>query len=187
MDTPVDTFREPFTFRNSDAAILRFPYPFAEDTYRLFVNIEPHGTGTGGPAFAATFDVDEHYVDELADSALVLARDPARCQVLPHMMAAEWDTLELLMESLSRDYPQHFALHRDGDRWIWINRLLGLRDSFTFGDTATLPQPFRYVTRQAQGDFNVAIPARWHLVPGWRHADHAIRLVAGFQPGHELA
>ena len=37
-----ETFRDDFSYRNSDAAVLRFPFPFGEDTYRYSVNIEPH-------------------------------------------------------------------------------------------------------------------------------------------------
>lgn len=156
MDTAASPFREPFAFSNSDAAVLRFPFPFDGDAYRYAVNLEPHGRGGPTEAFAAAFDVDEHYAAECAERALVLAQDPGRCQALPHMRTAEWDTLELLMESLAADFPQHFALLRDGDRWRWRNRLLGLEQDFTFGDAASLPQPpLEYIARQAQGDFTL--------------------------------
>jgi hypothetical protein len=154
--TALGVFREPFTFRNSDAAILRFPFPFREDRYRYHVNLEPHVRGGPSPAYDAVFDVDEHYAAECAERAHVLAADPGRCQVLPHMRAAEWDTLELLMQSLAADYPADFALRRDGDRWRWINRRLDLDQTFVFGDAGTLPRPpFEYITRQAQGDFTL--------------------------------
>ncbi|WP_457825574.1 heme-dependent oxidative N-demethylase subunit alpha family protein, partial [Staphylococcus aureus] len=59
------------------------------------------------------------------------------------MMAAQWDTLELIMESLAQDYPQDFELFRDGDRWTWINRPLNIEQRFVFGDVRTLPcEPF---------------------------------------------
>jgi hypothetical protein len=48
------------------------------------------------------FDVDEHYVAEMIDRAKVLADDPLRCQSLPHMTLAGWDTLELVMEAKAR-------------------------------------------------------------------------------------
>ncbi|MBV8803398.1 MAG: DUF3445 domain-containing protein, partial [Sinobacteraceae bacterium] len=74
----------------------------------------------------------------------------------PHMMSSQWDCLELIMESLARDYSQHFALQRRGSHWVWTNRPLGIHQSFTFGDPATLPQqPLEYITRQAQGDWVV--------------------------------
>jgi len=58
------------------------------------------------------------------------------------------------MEQQASGYPEHFTLTRDGDRWRWINRPLGIDDTFTFGDRATLPfEPMEYITRQAQGDF----------------------------------
>ncbi len=151
-----ETFRDDFRYANSDEAILRFPFPFTDDSYMYSVNIEPHVRDGPTGAFRAVFDVDEHYVAECRERALVLEQDPNRCIVLPHMMAAQWDTLELLMESLAADYPDDFVLERDGRRWTWTNRPLGIRDTFTFGDPDTLPHaPFEYITRQAQGDFTL--------------------------------
>jgi hypothetical protein len=151
-----ESFRAPFRYANSDAAILRFPFPFPEDRYMYSVNLEPHVRGGPTEAFAAAFDVDEHYLSECRERAMVLRQDPNRCLVLPHMMAAQWDTLELLMESLAQDYPEHFSLERAGERWTWTNRLLGLQDRFDFGDEHSLPQaPFEYITRQVQGDFTL--------------------------------
>ena len=70
------------------------------------------------------------------------------------------------MTNMSQDHPDHFTLERAGDRWRWVNGPLGLDDTFTFGDTATLPPgpggsleqdgtmgPMEYVARQCQGDF----------------------------------
>ncbi|WP_269844188.1 heme-dependent oxidative N-demethylase family protein [Halovibrio salipaludis] len=153
---PVETFRDDFTYSNSPEAIRRFPFPFPEDSYMYSVNIEPHNGGPPGSAYAPAFDIDEHYLSEIEERRKVLEEDPSRCTVLPHMMTAQWDTLELLMESLSTDYPQHFSLTREGDRWTWENRLLGIHDTFTFGDPETLPmEPFEYITRQVQGDFTL--------------------------------
>lgn len=151
-----ETFRDDFLYGNSDEAILRFPFPFVEDTYMYSVNIEPHVRSGPTEAFGAVFDVDEHYIAECRERALVLAQDPNRCIVLPHMMAAQWDTLELIMESLAEDYPEHFSLRRENKKWTWINRPLGIEHNFVFGALDTLPQePFEYITRQAQGDFTL--------------------------------
>jgi hypothetical protein len=153
---PIETFRGDFTFRNSAEAILRFPFPFAEDSYMYAVNLEPHAPGPPGSAYEFALDVDEHYLSEVEERRLVLEEDPSRCAVLPHMMTAQWDTLELVMECFARDYPDHFMLTRAGDRWTWENRLLGIRDSFTFGEQSGLPlDPFEYIMRQAQGDFTL--------------------------------
>jgi dimethylamine monooxygenase subunit A len=149
-----ETFRDDFSFRNSPSAIRRFPFPFDKDAYMYAVNIEPHVKGAKGTVYENLIDVDEHYISEMEDRALVLREDPLRCQSLPHMTLAGWDLLELLMEQQAEGYPEHFELHRDGDRWRWINRPLGIDDTFTFGDTTTLPYgPMEYITRQAQGDF----------------------------------
>ena len=154
--TPDETFRGDFNYRNSPAAIRRFPLPFPEDNYMYSVNIEPHVPGPKGSVTEFAFDVDEHYVAECRERALVLAGEPRRYLALPHMMSSQWDCLELIMESLSRDYPQHFSLERRGNAWHWINRPLGLDQRFTFGEVTSLPcEPLEYVTRQAQGDFVV--------------------------------
>ncbi|PUA17750.1 DUF3445 domain-containing protein [Glaciimonas sp. PCH181] len=147
-------FRAPYTFSNSAEAIQRFPFPYPEDQYMYSVNIEQHNGGPKGSVYEHPFDVDEHYLGEVADRRLVLAADPLRCQILPHMETASWDTLELLMESLSRDYPTHFSLTKNGDEWTWENRLMKIKNTFFFGNAATLPYPpLEYITRQAQGDF----------------------------------
>jgi dimethylamine monooxygenase subunit A len=153
---PHETFRNDFTFRNTPEAIRRFPLPFPEDKYMYSVNIEPHSPGAKGSVVEFAFDVDEHYVAECREREIVLAAEPLRYQALPHMMSAQWDVLELIMESLARDYPAHFSLAKHGNRWHWINKPLGIDQQFTFGDPASLPrEPLDYITRQAQGDFVV--------------------------------
>jgi hypothetical protein len=153
---PDETFRDDFRYSNSPAAIRRFPLPFPEDEYMYSVNIEPHSRGAPGSVTEFAIDIDEHYVAECKERALVLAAEPLRCQALPHMMAAQWDCLELIMESLARDYPQHFSLERRGKHWHWTNRPLALEQRFVFGEPTTLPHPpLEYITRQAPGDWVV--------------------------------
>jgi hypothetical protein len=151
-----ETFRDDFSFRNSPEAIRRFPLPFVQDEYMYSVNIEPHLPGPPGACTEFAFDVDEHYVAECRERAVVLTEDPLRFQAAPHMRSAQWDCLELIMESFARDYPAHFSLARRGNDWHWINRPLNLDQHFVFGDAASLPrEPLDYITRQAQGDFVV--------------------------------
>ncbi len=150
----LETFRDDFSFSNSPAAIRRFPLPFAQDEYMYSVNIEPHLPGPRDSVLQFAFDVDEHYVAECRERELVLEEDPRRFQALPHMMSAQWDCLELIMDAFARDYPAYFSLSKSGNRWRWVNRPLNLDDSFIFGDATTLPRaPLEYITRQAQGDF----------------------------------
>ena len=59
-------------------------------------------SGPKGSVLENLIDVDEHYVSEMHDRALVLAEDPLRCQSLPHMTLAGWDLLELLMDAAGR-------------------------------------------------------------------------------------
>ncbi|MCE6078462.1 heme-dependent oxidative N-demethylase family protein [Agrobacterium vitis] len=150
----VETFRDDYSFANSPTAIRNFPFPFDRDDYMYAVNIEQHVPGPVQSATEFPIHIDEHYVAEMQDRAITLAGDPLRCQSLPHMMRAEWDLLELLMTSMATHYPDEFTLTMDGDRWHWINRPLGIDQTFTFGDAGTLPHgPMEYITRQCQGDF----------------------------------
>ncbi len=149
-----ETYRDDFSFHNSPESIRRYPFPFHEDSYMYAINMENHLPGKPGSSYEHPIDVDEHYVSEMRDRAIVLNEDPKRCQALPHMMAAQWDTLELLMTNKARSYPDLFTLERNGDQWHWINQPLGIDDTFVFGDQSTLPyEPMEYITRQAQGDF----------------------------------
>lgn len=149
-----ESYRDDFTFRNSPAAIARFPFPFPADDYRDALNLEPALAGAPGSVFEHRFDIDEHYLSETAERAQVLARDPLRSVVMPHMHEACWDALEMLMTQLAADYPEHFRLTRAGARWTWENAALGIRQRFVFGDADTLPyEPLEYIGRQVQGDF----------------------------------
>ncbi len=149
-----ETFRDDYTYSNSPEAIKRFPFPFPEDSYMYSVNMEPHVKGPKGATTEFAFDIDEHYVGECEDKRKTLELDPGRCKVMPHMLDAEWDFLELTMESLSADYPHLFTLTKNGKQWTWENKPLGIKASFTFGDVASLGMgPFEYMSRQVQGDF----------------------------------
>lgn len=155
--SPRDTqaFRGSFTYRNSDEAIRRFPFPFPEDDYMYSVNIEPHVLpGPEGSVYEHMLDIDEHYLSETAERDMVLEEDPERCLAMPHMRQACWDLLEFVMTHYARDYPQHFSFERQGDDCVWVNRPLNIRQAFRIGDESTLPlPPMEFIGRQMQGDF----------------------------------
>ena len=152
----IQSMRGDFTYTNSPAALKRFPFPYPEDEYMYSVNMEMHDGGEPGSVFEHAFDIDEHYLSEMNERKLVLEKDPHRYASLPHMELHEWDTLELIMTSNARDYPEYFFLERDGDNWIWENHALGIKEEFVFGDKSTLPHaPLEYIGRQCQGDFVV--------------------------------
>ena len=153
----VQTFRDDFTYTNSAQAIARFPFPFPEDGYRYSVNIEPHLPKDGdGSAYEHLLDIDEHYLSEMRERALVLEEMPNRCMAMEHMDLACWDMLERCMVSMAEDYPQYFSLVRNGEQWHWQNKLLKIDDTFLFGDSNSMPMPpLEYIGRQVQGDFAV--------------------------------
>ena len=77
-----ETFRDDYSFYNSQTAINRFPFPFHQDSYMYAVNMEQHAGGPEGSVYENRFDVDEHYLGEMRDRAEVLIEDPLRCQSL---------------------------------------------------------------------------------------------------------
>ncbi len=180
-----ETFRDDFTFKNSPEHIRRFPFPFHEDAYMYAVNIgrcrRAEGQRAGKPDRRR-----RALCRRDAGPALVLAEDPLRCQSLPHMTLAGWDLLELLMEQQALGYPEHFTLTRDGDRWRWINRPLGIDDTFTFGDHLDAAYgPMEYNTRKARAISASSISAT--AICGWMPAwSPRRRLVARFRHRHEF-
>ena len=89
--------------------IAGFPFPFPEDRYRYSTNVEPAEQPVVTPAGqwgAAVVDIDSEYRSELDQRAAILAADPSRHAVLPHMVPAAWDTMLTLMRELDAVYPE---------------------------------------------------------------------------------
>jgi hypothetical protein len=179
-----ETYRDDYTFRNSALGIARFPFPFFEDKYEYTMNLEPHVSVPGG-IYEANFDVDEHYIAEMKERAIALAEAPGQHFVsLPNTLQAQWDLLELIMQSYAADYPQYFSLKVAGARWSWENKLLDIGEAFTFGDPKTLPySPMEYITRQAQGEW-IIVDDRddtlyWSAGMATQRADYSLRFNLG--------
>lgn len=146
-------------YRNTEAEILRFPFPFKEDTYHNRLAIEAHDRRGDTPAFHSYFDIDGHYLAMVAARHQTLSKDPSRYQSLPQMMPAQWEAMVFIMQNLAQDFPQHFGLRRDGQSLRWQNRLLHIDHMFVYGDPASLPvEPFAYIGRQIQGDLVLLHP-----------------------------
>ena len=123
----------------------RFPFPFSDDRYRYSTNVEPAGR---------LVDIDDAYHRDLGERAEILAKDPSRHVVLPHMRPAAWDCMLTLMRQLASAYPADFELTGVGaDHWRWRNRLLGQAQDFTYADESSLPmEPLAYIAGQVQED-----------------------------------
>ncbi|WP_176562164.1 heme-dependent oxidative N-demethylase family protein [Mycolicibacterium palauense] len=133
-----------------------FPFPFPADTYRYSTNVEPAGGAVPTPAGewgTRVVDVDSEYEHEMAERERILAADPSRYAVLPHMRAACWDTMVFLMGELARAYPDRMSLTRDGQNWRWRNEILDITQDFVIGDDSSLPaEPLAYIAGQVQED-----------------------------------
>ncbi|MBA4865641.1 DUF3445 domain-containing protein [Streptomyces sp. PSKA54] len=136
--------------------IAGFPFPFRADTYRYSTNVEPArvpvATEAGGWG-GGILDIDGEYAAELAERERILAADPTRLTVLPHMGPACWDALRTLLRELAAQHPDVMELRRDGDELVWRNELLGIEQRFRDGDDDTLPGgPLGFLGSQIQDD-----------------------------------
>ncbi|PKZ65220.1 hypothetical protein CYJ73_13075 [Gordonia terrae] len=142
---------------SADDLLAGFPFPFPEDRYRYSTNVEPARTPVttaAGRWGAAVVDIDSEYRAELDRRAMILAADPTRHAVLPHMVPAAWDAMLTLMRELDATHPDQMQLRTTGtDTWLWRNEILGIEQHFRYGDPASLPEePLRYITSQVQED-----------------------------------
>lgn len=147
--------------KEADTAVLperirRFPWPFSASTYRYSANVEPAQKTVKTEAGAwgdRLVDIDEFYLQELADRDRILTHDPSRVQVLPHMRPAVWDVITTLLPAMAEDYPETMFFHRQGTRCHWKNTLQGLDVEFTVGDDDSLPMgPMQFLGSQIQDD-----------------------------------
>ena len=88
-----ETFRDDFTFRNSEKAIRRFPFPFDKDAYMYAVNIEPHTAGPEGSVY-------EHPIEAPPEGSA----DPVR-----ELTQRCTDVLEMYVR-------------RHPELWLWMHR-----------------------------------------------------------------
>jgi len=122
-------------------------FPFDHDEYDMPMNARPQS----GPII----EVDEaHYLKELALKDEILASDTRYYfQCPPEAEALAWDCIETVLADLVLHYPQHFALEQSGCEWTFSNFLKGTRESFTLGESSTLPlPPLDWLGRHVQED-----------------------------------
>jgi hypothetical protein len=134
-----------------------FPFPFVGDQYRYSTNVEPArqlATTAAGHWGATIVDIDDEYHDELCERTAILAADPTRHAVLPHMRAAAWDAMFTLMRQLASDHPESMQLTSQPDgSWLWRNELLDVTCEFRYGQDSTLPaEPLIFIASQVQED-----------------------------------
>ncbi|MEV6056485.1 DUF3445 domain-containing protein [Streptomyces sp. NPDC052107] len=138
------------------ARITRFPFPFRADSYRYSTNVEPARVPVvteAGEWGGAILDVDAEYADELAQRERILAADPTRLTVLPHMRPACWDALHTVLRELAALHPQVMELRREGHELLWRNDLLGVEQRFRDGEDDSLPGgPLGFLGSQVQDD-----------------------------------
>ena len=133
-----------------------FPFPFPAETYRYSTNVEPAGSAVVTPAGQwgeRVIDIDSEYEAELVERQRILAADPNRYAVLPHMRTACWDVMLALMTEMATAYPEVMSLTQNRGTWHWRNERLGITADFVMGDESTLPaEPLAFIAGQVQED-----------------------------------
>jgi hypothetical protein len=139
----------------------RLPWPFAptERAFRYAVNVEPARRRVETPAGSwgeHVLDLGPDYEEQMLMRREVLARDPGRRQVLPHMEPACWDMLLYLLRELVSARPDVMHLEEHPGRrgaLSWRNDLLGIEQDLVLGDAASLPtDPLTWIGCQVPDD-----------------------------------
>ncbi|QSE92608.1 DUF3445 domain-containing protein [Rhodococcus pseudokoreensis] len=140
----------------SDLNCLPWPFPAGEDTFRYAVNVEPAPRYTPTPAGGwgrHVVDLGLEYASMMQLKREILAKDPGRVQILPHMMPACWDVMLFLMRQMADSYPDTMQLTRDTNRYHWRNTLLDIDQHFEMGELSTLPEdPLTFIGCQVPDD-----------------------------------
>ncbi|EHI47132.1 hypothetical protein OPAG_03940 [Rhodococcus opacus PD630] len=140
----------------SDLTCLPWPFPAGDETFRYAVNVEPAPRYT--PTLAGGWgrhvvDLGLEYVPMMQLKREILAKDPGRVQILPHMIPACWDVMLYLMRQMADSYPETMQLAGQGNRYHWRNTLLDIDQHFEMGDLATLPEdPLTFIGCQVPDD-----------------------------------
>lgn len=152
-----------------DPHVANFPWPLPRDAYRYSANLEP----AGGPRHTeagvwgeSEFAVDDRYDSELSLRERILAAEPDRCQVLPHLEPAAWDAMQYAFASLAVSSPDQFSLTHDPQTGLWRfdNRILGIECTYRYGDATTLPAgPMRTLGQHVQEDVVLLDQREGHL------------------------
>lgn len=151
----------------SKTPIDRYPWPLTDSTFRYSANVEkarvPRVTAAGQWG-SNVLDVDEYYAETIELRKSIFAKEPERCQILPHMNVAAWDTLLFCLTELAETYPDVMHLKSESDGYHWRNDLLGIDVSFHFGMDSSLPvPPLEFAATQMQEDIVLLDQRDGHL------------------------
>ncbi|SDJ11645.1 heme-dependent oxidative N-demethylase family protein [Alteribacillus bidgolensis] len=151
----------------------RFPNPFKGDSYRYSNNsklLDP----------PVVLTITPEYFEEVALKRQLLESRKEQCfQSFEHSVEAQWEILEMIMQEMVSEYPDYFSLIKNENHWTFQNHLLEEEQSFTFGDSSTLPyEPLDFIGRHVQEDLiylgqrdgelymdagQLVFPANWSL------------------------
>ncbi|WP_397537180.1 heme-dependent oxidative N-demethylase family protein [Rummeliibacillus pycnus] len=139
-------FTQDLDFKCTD--LNTFPFPFRSGNYRYsndLSKLENLNCIEITPEYKLQVEAKRRLLDEQPD---------VRFQALEGTDEFQWEILEMLVEMAIDRYPQHFSLEKNGQVWTFENHIFKDKDTFTFGDSSTLPYaPLDYIGRHFHNDF----------------------------------
>ncbi|MQR96013.1 heme-dependent oxidative N-demethylase family protein [Fictibacillus phosphorivorans] len=153
--------------------LAHFPYPFKGSTYRYSNNSIPMKQ-------PCCIEVTPSYKKEILLKRKLLNDQPERCyQSLPHSITGQWEIVELVIDHLVSQYPQHFSVEKESNSWIFFNKILDEKVEFIFGDENSFScEPLFFISQHVQEDLiymrqrdddlyldagQLCFPANWSL------------------------
>lgn len=154
----------------SDLTCLPWPFPAGERAFRYGVNVEsapqrtPTAAGVWGEHIVDLGKSYDEYVEMMALRRSILAADPARVQMLPHMTPACWDLMFYYLREMAQSFPDVMHLTVEESGYRWRNDLLGIDQWFVLGDLDTLPEhPLVFIGCQLPDDVLLVTERDGHL------------------------
>ena len=155
-----------------------FPYPFKDEIYRYSNNsilLDP----------PVSIEITPKYENEIKLKRSLLHKSPSHCyQALPTSFEGQWEIVELVLDHLTRYYPNYFEVHKGHEKWTLYNKLLLEEEQFRFGDrSSVLGKPLNFIGRHVQEDLiymsqrdgdlfldagHLCFPSNWSLMAGKR-------------------
>lgn len=72
----------------------------------------------------------------------------------PHTLEMQWELVDLLTSLAVERYPEYFSLEKNGNHWVFENKILNETESFIFGNEASIKyEPLDMIGRHFHQDF----------------------------------
>lgn len=138
-------------FKSTNLDQFTFPFVnFTEETYRYsndLVNLSEERANF--MKITPEYEVQVEWKRKKLDE-----QKTVRFQAFPHTLEMQWELVEMLVSLAVDKYPEYFSITKNGNHWIFENKILNEKESFIFGDESSIEhEPLDMIGRHFHQDF----------------------------------